>query len=215
MNVFLNQTIANNYDGYYNTPLGSKIDRIEKSVITNYLQHVADNKLLELGCGTGHWSEHLSDMGFNVTATDISEAMLAIALKKNLENVSFLNADANNLPFNNESYNTLVSITMLEFVEDVNKVLAEMYRVLKPNGLLVLGCLNINSELGKQKHKDDTFKNAKFFTKTELIELLKFFGNAQITECVYLNNNFELLDNIMEQYPVEGTFFAVKVRKTK
>jgi ubiquinone/menaquinone biosynthesis C-methylase UbiE len=215
MNVFLNEAIANNYDSYYDTPIGNRIDTIEKGVIANYLLSVSLQPILELGCGTGHWSEFLSEMGFNVAATDISEAMLGIANRKNIKNVRFQKADASNLPFDNESFNSIVSITMLEFTDNVQKVLNEIYRVLKPNGSLVLGCLNINSELGKAKDNDETFLNAHFFSKNELIDMLAIYGNAEITECAYLTATNEILDDTMELYPVEGAFLAVYVRKTK
>ena len=134
---------------------------------------------------------------------------------KKFENVSFKKADASNLPFDNKSFDTIVSITMLEFTDNVKKVLDEIYRVLKPNGNLVLGCLNINSELGKAKDNDETFRNAHFFSKDELEDVLSIFGNAEITECAFLTQTFELLDGTTAQYPVEGAFLAAYVRKTK
>jgi ubiquinone/menaquinone biosynthesis C-methylase UbiE len=215
MNVFLNEAIANKYDSYYDTPIGSQIDRIEKESMANFLRVVPRQPVLELGCGTGHWSEFLSKSGFHVIATDISDAMLAIAQKKSIENVRFQKADASILPFDNESFETIVSITMLEFTGNVQKVLDEIYRVLKPNGNLVLGCLNINSELGKTKNNDETFRNAHFFSKDELKDVLSIFGNAEITECAFLTQTFEILDDTIGQYPVEGSFLAAYVRKIK
>ncbi len=215
MNVFLDDAIANTYDSYYDTPIGRAIDRIEKEVIENYLKLVSGSKVLELGCGTGHWSEFLSEMGFHVTATDISEAMLSLATRKKIERVSFQQADASNLPFDNESFETIVSITMLEFTGNIPKVMDEIYRVLKPGGRLILGCLNVNSEIGKTKNNDETFRNAHFFSKVELKNSLTIFGDAEISECAYLTQDFGILDGTMEHYPVEGTFLAAYVQKTK
>jgi ubiquinone/menaquinone biosynthesis C-methylase UbiE len=215
MNVFLNEAIANNYDSYYDTLIGKRIDEIEKEAIKSCFQNISRQHVLELGCGTGHWSEFLSRMGFYVTATDISDAMLAIAIKKSLEDVAFQKADACNLPFHDESFGIIVSITMLEFTDNVQKVLNEIYRVLMPNGILILGCLNINSELGKAKDKDATFRNAHFFSKDELKSILSIFGNAEIAECVYLTPSFEILDETMKQHHVEGAFLTALVKKSK
>lgn len=215
MNVFLDEVTANNYDKYYSSSIGSRIDRIEKEVVAGYLLSASRQPVLELGCGTGHWSQFLSEMGFNITATDISEVMLTIANRKNIKNVSFQRADASNLPFCNESFETIVSITMLEFTGKIQKVLDEIFRILKPNGSLILGCLNINSELGKAKDNDESFRNAHFFSKDELKDVLTIFGNAEITECAYLTPTFEILDGTMEHYPVEGAFLAAYVRKIK
>jgi ubiquinone/menaquinone biosynthesis C-methylase UbiE len=53
-----------------------------------------------------------------------------------------------------QRFPVIASVTMLEFVPDINKVLDEIERVLKPGGYLVLGCLNAWSELGKNKDND-------------------------------------------------------------
>lgn len=214
-NVFLEKTVADSYDAYYDSPLGSMIDAIEKEVIAGYLKSVKRQPVLETGCGTGHWSEFLSTMGFDVTAVDISDAMLAVAKRKNIDNVRFLNADASNLPFGNESFGVVVTVTMLEFTVDTQKVLSEIYRVLKPGGVLIAGCLNIRSELGRTKDGDETFGKARFFSKEELHNILLPFGDAEIRDCVYLTPAFELLDGKIDTYPVEGSFLAARVQKTK
>jgi len=73
--------------------------------------------MLELVCGTGHWTTFFCEEGFRVTAVDTSEAMLSEAKKKDIGCATFLHADAANLPFADESFSVVASITMLEFVE--------------------------------------------------------------------------------------------------
>ena len=215
MNLFLDVAIARNYDSYYDTPIGKEIDEIEKNLITKYIRYFTELPVLELGCGTGHWTEFLVNQGLSITAIDISEAMLKQAKGKKLKQTIFLKADASKLPFADESFGSIISITMLEFTENIQGVLKEINRVLKPEGILILGCLNKNSEIGKSKEKDETFKNAHFFSKAELKSSLSVFGNAEIKECVYLTGASEILDGTMEKYPVEGAFLAAFVRKIK
>lgn len=215
MNVFLYSDIAGNYDSYYQTPAGKKIDEIEKEAVAGFLSQVPKQHILELGCGTGHWSEFLSELGYIITATDISDAMLEVAKQKNLTNVSFQKADAEHLPFGNETFGTVVSITMLEFTANPDNVIREIYRILKPGGVFILGCLNKRSEPGKAKDNDETFRQANFFTKEEIMDMLSVIGKPVMKECVYLTSSFELLDGMMEQYPVEGAFLAFSVTKEK
>jgi len=59
MNVFIKEEIADDYDAYYQTPAGKEIDAIEEKLIADALQKVPKGKMLELGCGTGHWTELL------------------------------------------------------------------------------------------------------------------------------------------------------------
>jgi len=112
MNVFIDKKISEDYDNYYSTEFGKKVDEIEKKLITELLIGLPKANMLELGCGTGHWTEFFVNQGFNVIATDISELMLNIAKKKNI-NAEFLIADAENLPFDKENFKLISTITCL------------------------------------------------------------------------------------------------------
>ena len=141
--------------------------------------------------------------------------MLAKAKNKNLINVNFKKADAASLPFSDNSFDLVTSITMLEFTNDVTKIFKEIYRVLKPNGWIIFGSLNRNSELGKQKNADEIFKHAHFFSKDELINSFSLFGKPSVNQCVYLSSTFEILDNTPLRHKAEGAFLVTCVQKTK
>jgi ubiquinone/menaquinone biosynthesis C-methylase UbiE len=214
MNVFIKPEIASKYDLYYQTEIGKKVNQIEEKLITDLLKDIPRTKMLELGCGTGHWTNFFLNKGYKVTATDISDAMLQLAKQKNL-NANFIKADSLEIPFEDNSFDIISSITMLEFVEDQDKVLEEIQRVLKPGGYFILGSLNALSAIGKNKEQDDTFRNAKFLSKEELIYKLKRIGEPSILSGVYFSPNFELLDNLSEIDNVEPAFFASLTQKTK
>jgi ubiquinone/menaquinone biosynthesis C-methylase UbiE len=212
MNAFINPEIAINYDSYYKTDFGKKVDLIEKKIITELLKNVPRNFMLELGCGTGHWSDYFEKQGFNVLGIDISEPMLKLAIEKNI-NAKFLKADSHYLPFTNKSFSIVSSITMLEFVDDQDKVLQEIYRVLKPGGWLIIGCLNDSSVLGERKEQDEIFKNAKFLKAGELKNKLQLFGKSRFNCGIYLSHNFEILDGSRETSNIEPVFIGVIVQK--
>lgn len=214
MNVFIDPKVAEAYDTYYQTEVGRKVNDIEEKLILKILKDLPKTEMLELGCGTGHWTNVFINQGFNVTALDISDEMLKYAHSKNL-NAQFIKADSENIPFPENSYSLISSITMLEFVNDQDQVLEEIYRVLKPGGNLVLGCLNAHSELGKNKENDPSFRNAKFLSPQELEEKLKLFGNPQLSFGVHLSPNFEIKDGTQEMYNTEPAFIAALVQKTK
>jgi len=214
MNVFLKPEIAKNYDAYYNTTTGKKVNEIEEKLITEFLNEIPKSEMLELGCGTGHWTNIFVNHGFNVTAADISDEMLKLAKLKNIE-AEFIKADSQNIPFPDNSFSAVSSITMLEFVNDQDKVINEIYRVLKPGGWIILGCLNKLSELGKNKENDATFKDAKFLLKDDLEEKLRLFGNPQIKSGIFFSPTFEILDNNSKKENTEPAFIAAAVQKTK
>lgn len=214
MNVFVNEEVAGAYDTYYQTPVGKAIDEIEEKLIADALQKVPKRKMLELGCGTGHWTELFVNRGFDVIATDISDAMLCQAIEKNL-NAEVLKADAGALPFKNESFDVVASVTMMEFVESKETVLNEIYRVLKPGGYLLLGCLNGNSQLAKNAANDPVFKNAAFFVPETLEKALTKFGVPELTSGVHFALNFQVMDQTVEKDNHEPAFIVALVQKNK
>lgn len=214
-NIFKLPYVAKEYDNYYQKETGKSIDKIEKEIISSHLNGFPGGHLLELGCGTGHWTRFFSQQGFRVTAIDESEAMLEMARSKDIQNVSFQLADASSLPFSDNSFRAIASVTMLEFVEDVEEVLNEIDRILKPGGALFLGCLNELSELGKNKENDPVFKHGSFFTPDELRQMLSRFGTPTISTGVYFSPGFELLDGTEKQNTVQPAFIAASVKKTK
>jgi len=215
INIFFDANIAEEYDRYYQTVSGRTIDRIEKKMINDLLKGLPRNNLLEAGCGTGHWTRFFSDAGFQITATDSSEPMLQRARAKTIKNTVFEKADASRLPYKDSQFPVVASITMLEFVNDVTRVLEEIQRVLQPGGTFLLGCLNERSELGKNRENDPVFKNARFFTREEIEQMLLRFGKPKVKTGVFFSPAFELLDNIPQQATVEPAFIAAAVKNEK
>jgi len=211
MNVFTKQDVAANYDQYYQTEIGKKVSQIEENLFNDLLTNIPKTDMLELGCGTGQWTEYFINKGFKLTGIDVSDEMLKFAHSKNL-NADFINADSSQIPFDDNSFSTVSSITMLEFVEDQNTVLQEAYRVLKPGGWLILGCLNANSELGKNRKNDEVFGKANFLNPEKLNQKLHAFSNLKMNFGVYFSPTFEILDGNSE-IEVEPAFIAILAQK--
>ena len=170
--------MAETYDDWYKTPKGMLVDRIEKEVIYEFLKPQPGMKILDIGCGTGNLSLELAKLGAEVTGVDISEAMLVKAREKakkeNLD-IEFYCADVHNLPFDDETFDAVVSLSALEFVPDLSEALKEAYRVLKPGGRLVIGIIGGNStwcryyEEKAKKDSTSVFKYAHFLTLDEFL----------------------------------------------
>lgn len=103
-------------------------------------------RTLELGCGIGYQSAFLSKISGEVVATDLAEEDMAAhapGMKQAFElhkllkinNVKFQACSAEQLPFQNESFDLIYSSHVLEHIPDINKALSEMSRVLKPGGI--------------------------------------------------------------------------------
>ena len=98
--------------------------------------------VLEIGSGGGAHSALFQKYGANVMSIDITpERVLSTSKKLSLLNgskgVAFL-SDAENLPFNNESFDIVYSNGVLHHSENTEKCVEEVYRVLKPNARAIL-----------------------------------------------------------------------------
>jgi ubiquinone/menaquinone biosynthesis C-methylase UbiE len=101
--------------------------------------------VLDWGTGSGHFSYFLLSQGFNVTAFTIEqECYLSDSLQNSYKKKYKLLLDQNptkSLPFNDECFDLVVSIGVLEHVRETNNTeinsLSEIRRVLKPNGIFI------------------------------------------------------------------------------
>ena len=93
--------------------------------------------ILDAGCGTGGLSEKMESFG-RVTAIDINPVALKIAREKKIDKL--LKASVERLPFQDNSFHLIVSLDVLyhQKVKSDIKALSELYRVLKPGGVLIL-----------------------------------------------------------------------------
>jgi ubiquinone/menaquinone biosynthesis C-methylase UbiE len=94
----------------------------------------ANGSLLDIGCGTGSYSAALAERGWDVTGVDVSADMLRRAKARGVRTVQ---ADASSLPFEDSSFDAAVSIFTSTDVDDLEAVVREVVRVLRPGAPLV------------------------------------------------------------------------------
>jgi len=101
------------------------------------------DRVLDAGCGPGFYvAETLERVGpeGSVVGVDASEAMLAVAAKRceKSPNVGFHQGDVTALPAADSDFDRALSVQVLEYVTDIPAALAELFRVLRPGGRLLL-----------------------------------------------------------------------------
>jgi ubiquinone/menaquinone biosynthesis C-methylase UbiE len=97
-----------------------------------------DMTVLEVAAGTGLVAANVARFVKRVEATDFSAKMIAAAKRKKApENVSFSVEDATALSFEDASFDSVIISNALHIMPDPSKALANISRVLKPNGLLI------------------------------------------------------------------------------
>ncbi|MFF3037750.1 demethylmenaquinone methyltransferase [Arthrobacter citreus] len=95
------------------------------------------SRVLDLAAGTGTSSEPYADAGVSVVACDFSLGMLKVG-KRRRPDIDFVAGDATNLPFEDNSFDATTISFGLRNVNEPKKALAEMLRVTKPGGKLVI-----------------------------------------------------------------------------
>jgi ubiquinone/menaquinone biosynthesis C-methylase UbiE len=106
--------------------------------------HALSGQVLEIGAGGGEMAAQLLAVNeaVTVTATDYSKAMVAVMERRLVafgSRVNVRQVDAMELPFEDDSFDVVISCVMLHHVGDWRKALSECARVLQPGGLLI-GC---------------------------------------------------------------------------
>lgn len=176
--------IAHRYDAWYRTPWGAMYDRVERAAVDRLLPSVPHGgKLLEVGCGTGHWSEYFCNKGFDVTGVDISERMISIAKQRKVTRAMFDVSDAARLPFPDGSFDVVAAITVLEFMANPARVVSEMTRCVKRvGGMLVFGVLNRLSGYNQRRKRRaaSLYASATLFSPADLKTLLVPSGEPTI-----------------------------------
>lgn len=167
------EDVAAHYEGWYETPEGRRADELEKAVLDYLLQAFAQpDSVLEIGCGTAHFTRWLSKQGLAAVGLDLSAAMLAQA--RALDGIPLARGDAYRLPFADGAFDLAALVTTLEFLERPREALAEALRVARRG--VVLGVLNRWSVLGLQRRlvglfRPTVYDAARFYSVGELKRL--------------------------------------------
>ena len=119
-------TIAANYDRM-NHLMTLGLDRCWRKHAVRGLH----GNVLDVACGTGDMMVRLAEQGCTVTGVDISEEMLEVARLK-AKGARFMVADAEHLPFEDNSFDTVTCAFGVRNFVHLEKGLSEMMRVLKP-----------------------------------------------------------------------------------
>jgi ubiquinone/menaquinone biosynthesis C-methylase UbiE len=127
--------VAQRYDRVVDLQIGG---RTRAMVRERAAQERRFGSLAEFGCGTGFFTQVLAGKADRVAATDLSPAMLAIAhTRVDAANVRFQVEDCQRTSFEDGAFDAAFLTLVLHFT-DPEKTLAEMRRILKPGGTLII-----------------------------------------------------------------------------
>lgn len=127
-----------NYDRIgKNYNLTRKADPYLAKRLHHFLRTQPTEKYLDIGCGTGNYTVALHDIGIRFIGVDPSMQMLQKA-KANNPNIQWVQAKAEDLPFENESFDGAMVTLTIHHWSDLGNAFDEIARVLRPKGRLVI-----------------------------------------------------------------------------
>lgn len=188
-NTIFNQ-FSEDYDTWYETKMGKFVDEVESEAIFSLLDLPENATILDVGCGTGNFTYKLANMGYNCVGIDIAGNMLKHAKAKQKDKkIKFLEKNAEQTNFEDESFDCIISVTAFEFMPYPDLIYKEMQRLLKPNGSIIIGTIQ-KGGLWYQLYTSDICKDTAYAKATFLsLEDLKNLDNDQVVdfkECLYL-----------------------------
>jgi len=154
-----------------------------KSLITN------QDEVLECACGTGMLSAPVAGVCKHLTATDFSVNMLKRARKncRDIDNISFMQADIMHLPFDDNSFDKVVAANVIHLLDESIKALCELRRVCRSGGQLIIPTYINRTKAGKTSGFAKTVgkAGADFKRQFTFDSYKKFFADAGFHKAEY------------------------------
>ncbi len=176
--------LAGSYIRWRSSRLGTITDRLEQALLLELLGPLTGKMLLDVGCGDGALAVVLARRGAHVTGLDADPAMIAAARQRTEREavpLTIIEGRGEALPFLRGTFDVTLAVTSLCFVPNAAQAIAEMARVLKPGGRLVIGELGRWSLWSLKRRVrgwfgSPTWRAAAFRTAGELRSLIEAAG---------------------------------------
>ncbi|MDX1709340.1 MAG: class I SAM-dependent methyltransferase [Desulfobacterales bacterium] len=173
------------YERWLKKPESEAAFELETRLMQSLLKPMRGESVLDIGCGTGACLHAFLDMGLQITGLDPSTYMLDIASRQIGNHADLYQGFAEDLPFDDNSFNYACLFTTLEFVDNPQKALEEACRVAKDR--IFIGVLNRYAIKGIQRRvkgmfTDTIFNHAQFFSVWELKQRIrKIVGHTPVS----------------------------------
>jgi SAM-dependent methyltransferase len=207
---------AARYEAWYRTPRGAWVSDTEFRLLVSLLRPRPGETLLDVGCGTGHFTRRFArEAGIHITGVDPEPTWLAYARAQAQAGERFVVGRAERLPFADRSFDRTTCITALCFIAEQRTALREMIRVTRRR--LVLGLLNRNSLLYLRKGRGEGaggYRGAHWHTAREVRSLLEGLPvkEVEVRSAIHLPDGGWLARRVETLVPAQwltGGFLAV------
>lgn len=172
------------YATYFEVEKTHWLMRGRRAIVLDMLARYAPgaDRVLDFGCGSGLTVDTLSLAGYSASGVDFSREAIDFGAKKGIGGLSVVSGER--LPFAADSFDAVLCMDVLEHLADETTALAEMRRVLKPGGILLIMVPAYMFLWGKQ---DEVAHHFRRYTMPSLIALIRRNGEYAILKRSYFN----------------------------
>lgn len=169
---------------------------------------------IEIGLGSGRFA---TPFGIRY-GIEPSQKMIEVAVQKQLRVIKGI---AEALPIGDAKFDFALMVTTICFLDEIEKALQEIYRILRPNGVVIIGFVDKKSPIGreyrKHKKKNVFYRVATFYSVREVFKYLRRTGfyHFESNQTIFRDLNL-----IIEIEPVKpgyglGSFVVIKGKKNR
>jgi len=210
------EQIVRKYEAYYQSKY-KRADVLEKRLLKELLEQFDDvERLLEVGCGTGHFTRWMDSLGLECYGLDRSSLMLTEAKKLWIDG-RLVQGESSHLPFRSKSFDVVMYLTSLEYMPDLAAVFAEARRIARKG--IVIGLMNkwspptirriIQVRMGRNLY----YRNANFYSISDIKRILgKTLSEGY--NIAYWNTTVfpRILGDMKSAYFPFGSFLGIAVK---
>ena len=167
---------------------------------------------IEIGVGSGRFA---APLGIKLGVEPSSKMRM---LSKNRK-IDLIDSIAENLPFRSFIFDFVLLVTTICFIDDIEVAFKEIFKILKPEGILIIGFIDRNSEIGKlyEKHKQSNvfYSIADFYSVKEVISFLSKAKFQNFNFCQTIFHPLSVINKIerVKKGYGKGSFVVIKAQK--
>lgn len=191
------QADAEAYDAWFDGPWGRHASTVERHAVLGAAGDLRGRAVADVGCGTGRLLPELAarvGRDGHVVGVEPDPAMVAVAARRT--GVPLVVGDGHHLPLRTASVDVALAVTVCEFTTDPALVVAELARITRPGGRVVVGALDRRSPWGlanRDQFDRPPWSGARFLDPAALEGLGRPHGRTRITHALYAPRALPLL----------------------
>ena len=216
MSIYNNEKIFNSFlkeREDKNTPFNLQV----KPIVIDFIDKIEGKTFLDLGCGLGHFSKELSNLGAkSIVGIDVSEREILYAKQNNkLDNIEYKVLNAENIETMGLKFDIIISNIVVDYIENLDLLLQSIYNCLNKDGVFIFSQVHplSTAPIHKRPWLEDDFCKSIYqlsdYSFEGKREMNYFDGIVTMYHRTFstllkliIKNNFEIL-NVAEPTPSE------------